>query len=201
MLCAGVTAFSALRRAQIKPGQTVAVLGAGGGLGHIAVQIASKGMALRVIGIDHSSKKDLILSSGAEHFVGFDLVEDTVKAVKETTDKNGVDVALVLTGNNKAYGQALSMLAHNGKLVCVGVPDGDLQVIGGAFPAALIFKEISIVGSAVGNRMDAIEVLDLVARGVVQTHYSLTKMENLQDVFADMAAGKVQGRMVLDLLT
>lgn len=61
--------YSALKRSEARPGQWVVISGAGGGLGHLGVQIASRGMGLRVIGIDHGSKADLVMESGAEHFV------------------------------------------------------------------------------------------------------------------------------------
>jgi propanol-preferring alcohol dehydrogenase len=69
MLCAGVTVYSALRKSSAKAGDWVVLLGAGGGLGHLAVQIAAKGLGLRVIGIDHPSKKELVMECGAEVFI------------------------------------------------------------------------------------------------------------------------------------
>ncbi|CAK1354703.1 Alcohol dehydrogenase 2 [Cercospora beticola] len=199
MLCAGLTAYAALRKANVESGSSVAVLGAGGGLGHLAVQIAARGMGLRVIGIDHSSKKDLVLECGAEHFVGFDTVDDTVTAVKALSIDNGVNVALVVAGNNRAYGQALSMLAHHGKLVCVGMPEGEPVNLDGAAPSTIIAKELSIVGSSVGNRIDAVQVLEMAARGLVRPHYRIERMEKLQDLFTELAGGQVQGRLVVDL--
>lgn len=174
------------------------VLGAGGGLGHFAVQIASRGMGAQVIGVDHSSKEELVRKSGAVGFVSFDRVDDAVAEVKSGTG-GGANVAFVVAGNNHAYGQALAMLRHGGKLLCVGVPEGEPQVIAGATPTTLIFKEISIVGSAVGNRLDAIEVLDLAARGLLDAPYRLEKMERLESVFDEMAKGTLQGRVVLEI--
>ena len=52
---------------------------------------------------------------------------------------------------------------------------------------------------AVGDRRDAINVLDMCARGIVRTHYKTEKMENLQSIFEDMQKGKLMGRVVLDL--
>ncbi|KAM3416018.1 hypothetical protein BST61_g9505 [Cercospora zeina] len=188
-----------LRKANVESGSSIAVLGAGGGLGHLAVQIAARGMGLRVIGIDHSGKKDLVLECGAEHFVGFDTVDDTVATVKGLSIDNGVNVALVVAGNNRAYGQALSMLAHHGKLVCVGMPERDPVGLDGAAPATIIAKELSIIGSSVGNRIDAVQVLEMAARGLVRPHCRIEKMEKLQDLFNELAAGQVQGRLVVDL--
>jgi propanol-preferring alcohol dehydrogenase len=56
-----------------------------------------------------------------------------------------------------------------------------------------------VVGSAVGNRKEAIETLEMAARGVVKTHIKVEKMDKLNDVFHAMDEGKLQGRVVLDL--
>ena len=71
--------------------------GAGGGLGHIATQLAAKGMGMRVVAIDHSSKRDLAMQMGAEHFVGIDTESDVPAAVTKLTDGLGAQACLVLT--------------------------------------------------------------------------------------------------------
>lgn len=199
MLCAGVTAHGALRRAGLRPGQFLAILGAGGGLGHLGVQMAARGMGYRVIGIDHSSKEQLVLDSGAEAFVAFDAGKDVIAEVQKVTGGVGVHAAIPFTSSNIAYAQALGMLRLGGTLVCVGMPGGEMREIMGASPMTMIFKELTIVGSAVGNRKDAIDCLDMVARGIVKVHYQLEKMEKLPDIFDEMRSGNVQGRVVLDL--
>lgn len=59
--------------------------------------------------------------------------------------------------------------------------------------------EHNIKGSAVGNQRDALEILDMAARGIVKTRLRVEKMENLTEVFTEMSQGKMQGRVVLDL--
>lgn len=181
MLCAGVTVYSALRKSGAKSGQWVALLGAGGGLGHIACQIASKGMAMRVIGIDADAKKDLVMQSGAEHFVGLS-EGDTAAKVLELTGGLGVSAALVLTAANGAYASAPGMLKFGGRLVCVGLPEGEMKPIATAFPQILVAKAQSIVGVAVGNRQEAIETLELASRGLIKSHYRVEKMDKLTEV-------------------
>jgi propanol-preferring alcohol dehydrogenase len=198
MLCAGVTVYSALRKSDVQSGQWVALLGAGGGLGHLGVQIASRGMAMRVIGVDADEKKDLVLNSGAEHFVGLS-VGDTAKEVKKLTGGLGVQACLVLTASNAAYASAPQMIKYGGRVVCVGLPEGDMKPIATAFPQRLIAKAQSIVGVTVGNRKEAIEVLEMARRGIVKTHFRVEKMDMLTQVFEQMEAAKLQGRVVLDL--
>lgn len=62
-----------------------------------------------------------------------------------------------------------------------------------------VASEFNIKGSAVGNQREALEVLDMAARGIVKTHLRVEKMEKLTEVFQEMSAGKMKGRVVLDL--
>jgi alcohol dehydrogenase, propanol-preferring len=201
LLCAGVTVYAALRKSEAKSGQWVVISGAGGGLGHLGTQIASKGMALRVLGIDHGSKERLVMDCGAEAFIDITKHDDKSigEEVKKITGGLGASAVIVCTAANKAYAQALSMLRFGGTLVCVGMPEGDLVPIAGAFPSVLVQRQFRIVGSAVGNNKEALEVLELAARGLVKTHYRIEKMEKLTEIFQEMSEMKMQGRVVLDL--
>ncbi|KAL8952298.1 MAG: hypothetical protein Q9222_001787 [Ikaeria aurantiellina] len=69
------------------------------------------------------------------------------------------------TANNKAYAQSVDFLRFGGTVVCVGIPEGQPEPIAGAMPGKMIFKAATIASTAVGNRQDAIEVLDFAARG------------------------------------
>lgn len=93
----------------------------------------------------------------------------------------------------------MDLLRFGGTLVCVGIPEGDLRPIAKAFPQTMIVKAQKIVGVAVGDRQEAIETLDLAARGIIKTHFRTEKLENLGEVFEQMQKGELQGRVVLDL--
>ena len=74
LLCGGVTVYSALKKLieqGARPGDWVVIPGAGGGLGHLALQIGSRGMGFRMLGIDMGEKEKLVKECGAEAF--FDL--------------------------------------------------------------------------------------------------------------------------------
>lgn len=201
MLCAGVTTYSALRKSGAASGQWVVIAGAGGGLGHLATQIGSRGMALRIIGIDHGSKEELVKDCGAEAFLDVTKFDDKTltEEVKKITGGLGASAVIVCTASNGAYAQALGFLRFGGTLVCVGMPEGDPKPIANAFPAEMVTYEWNIKGSAVGNQREALEVLDMAARGIVKTRLRTEKMENLTEVFKEMSEGKMQGRVVLDL--
>ncbi|KAJ5177688.1 Polyketide synthase enoylreductase [Penicillium coprophilum] len=205
LLCAGVTVYSALKRSHARPGQWVVISGAGGGLGHIAVQIASRGMGLRVIGIDHGSKEELVKKSGADHFVDItqfpkdDQGVALTKHVHSLAGGLGAHAAIVCTAVNAAYAQALPLLRFNGTLVCVGLPENEPQAIATAFPSTMVTKQWTITGSAVGSRAEAIETMEFAARGIIKVHYRTEKMDALTEVFKEIEEGKLQGRVVLDL--
>jgi propanol-preferring alcohol dehydrogenase len=184
MLCAGVTMYAALRKSDTVGGDWIAISGAGGGLGHIGVQIASKGLGLRVIGIDHGSKEQLVKKSGAEHFIDITKFDSSsiVKEVQALTDGLGCHAVIVCTANNKAYEQSLALLRFGGTVVCVGVPEGVSVPIGSAKPAHLISSQLNITAVSVGNRKDAKAVLDMAARGVLKTKYTVESLDNLTDV-------------------
>ncbi|RMZ71066.1 alcohol dehydrogenase II [Pyrenophora seminiperda CCB06] len=199
LLCAGVTVYSALRKAKAESGKWVVISGAGGGLGHLAVQFSARAIGHRVIGIDHSSKKDIVMESGAEHFIGVDGTESVVDAVTALTNGLGAHAVVVCTANNKAYAQGFDMLRFGGRLVCVGVPEGDALPISSAAPGTMVAKSLEVVGSVVGSRKEAIETMDFAARGIIKTHLRVEKMDKLTDIFKEMNEGKLQGRVVLDL--
>lgn len=161
--------------------------------------MASRGMGMRIIGIDHPSKKDLVLKSGAEHFIDHTTSSDVAADVQALTGGLGAQAVLVLTAANAAYASGMQLLKFGGTLVCVGLPEGELKPIATAFPQVMIAKEQKIVGSAVGNRREAIETLDLAARGIIKTHFRTAKMEELTSIFEEMEKGQIQGRVVLDL--
>lgn len=93
----------------------------------------------------------------------------------------------------------MDLLRFGGRCVAVGIPEGELEPIAHAFPGIMIAKEQSIVGTAVGTKKDAIETLELAARGVVKLSHRVEKMDKLSEVFEEMHAGKLKGRVVLDL--
>ncbi|KAL2809609.1 alcohol dehydrogenase 2 [Aspergillus granulosus] len=206
LLCAGVTVYAALKRSKAQPGQWVVISGAGGGLGHLAVQIAAKGMGLRVIGVDHGSKEELVKASGAEHFVDitkfpiddkFEAISSHVKGL--TTGGLGAHAVIICTASNIAYAQSLLFLRYNGTAVCVGIPENEPKAVGTAFPGLFVGKHLNITGSAVGSCTEAIETMEFAARGVIKAHFRTEKMEALTDVFKEMDAGTLQGRVVIDL--
>ena len=103
-----MTVYAALRKSGAQSGDWVVMLGSGGGHGHLACQIAARGMGMRVIGVDHPSKKELTMDSGAEHFIDHTSSKDVGADVKALTGGLGAEAVLVLTAANAAYGRYCS---------------------------------------------------------------------------------------------
>lgn len=86
VLCAGITVYKGLKESGARPGQTVAIVGAGGGLGSLACQYA-KAMGLKIIAIDAGDeKKKMCEELGATSFVDFSKSSNVVKDVQAATE-------------------------------------------------------------------------------------------------------------------
>lgn len=193
----GVTVYKAIKESGAKAGEWLVIPGAGGGLGHLAVQYANN-MGIRVIAIDTGSEKEqLVKKLGAEKWIDFKKEKDIVKAVQSAVpDGLGPHAAVVAAAGAAAYEQALEYLRPHGTCVAVGLPpDTSIQV-----PVFwTVFLSKRVVGSYVGNRQDAVEALALAASGKVKTLYKTLPASDLPKVYDDMHHGKLAGRIVLDM--
>lgn len=122
-----------------------------------------------------------------------------MKHSRRTRDEGQLIGVFQCTGNNRAYGQAVHMLRFGGTVVCVGVPGGERTPIAGVSAAMLISKQCKVMGLTVGNRREAIETLDIAARGLIKFPVRTVGMGDLESVFGEMAQAKIHGRVVLDL--
>lgn len=156
LLCGGVTAYTGCKVSGVKPGQWIVIPGAGGGLGHLAVQYA-KQMGMRVIAIDGGDvKRDLCLKLGAEKFIDFTICKDIPTEVMSIT-KYGAHAVVVFSASKQGYEQAPHLLRPRGTVVCIGLPK-DETVMAGAPPIMMVLKKLSVVGSVTGTLKDVEEV-------------------------------------------
>ncbi|MCS4491986.1 zinc-dependent alcohol dehydrogenase [Corynebacterium sp. ES2715-CONJ3] len=190
ILCAGVTVYKGLKVTETKPGQFVVISGIGG-LGHIAVQYAVA-MGMRVIAVDIADDKlDLAQNHGAEYTVNAKDC-DPVQAIRDYTS-GGAHGVLVTAVHPQAFGQAIGMTRRGGTIVFNGLPPGE-------FPAPIfdiVLKELTIRGSLVGTRHDMAEALDFYARGLIKPTWKEVGLDEVNDVFADLIDGTVDGRRVI----
>ncbi|BDR11488.1 zinc-dependent alcohol dehydrogenase [Comamonas testosteroni] len=191
VLCAGVTVYKGLKVTDAKPGDWVVISGIGG-LGHMAVQYA-KAMGFNVAAVDiDDSKLALARQLGATVTVNAMNTDPAAYLQREIEGAHGV---LVTAVSPKAFEQALGMVRRGGTISLNGLPPGD-------FPLpifSMVLKGITVRGSIVGTRLDLQESLDFAAQGKVKATVSTDKLENINDIFARMHAGKIEGRVVLDI--
>jgi propanol-preferring alcohol dehydrogenase len=192
ILCAGVTTYKGLKETEARPGEWVAISGIGG-LGHVAVQYA-KAMGLHVAALDlDDAKLRLARQLGADLVVNC-TTEDAVAAVKKATG-GGAHGVLVTAVSVPAFAQAIAMTRRRGTVSLVGLPPGE-------FPTPIfdvVLKRITIRGSIVGTRRDLAEAIAFAAEGKVKATTTTEPMERINDVFARLHAGQVEGRVVLTI--
>ena len=193
ILCAGVTAFSALKKISGAPGEYVVILGAGGGLGHLACQYA-RAMGYTVIAVDSGrDKRKLLERYGIKHFIDF-TNGDVAGQVKAITGR-GAHCVCVVADTTSSYTDVLQYIRPHGTVLVVGIPKGGILPVPIEPTAAFAHR---IIGVHVGNRQDSIEAMSLAANGTVNTFYNVEPLTNLPDVFKRMKAGKHLGRIVLN---
>ncbi len=141
MPISGVTALQALRdKAQVQPGQTVLVIGAAGGVGTLAVQIA-KAFGAEVTGVCSTSKLDLVRSIGADDVIDY--------TREDFTDGSRTWDVIVDTAGRRPLRQLRRALTPKGTLVVVG-GDGGGRWTGGFFRGMLRAPLVSLF---VGQRL------------------------------------------------
>ncbi|CYT74998.1 alcohol dehydrogenase AdhP [Streptococcus suis] len=191
--CAGVTCYKAIKEAHLEPGQWIAIYGAGG-LGNLAVQYAKKVFNAHVIAVDiNNDKLELAKEVGADVTINGLEVEDVPGYIKEITG-GGVHSTVVTAVSKVAFNQAIDSVRAGGYVVAVGLPSEymDLSIV------KTVLDGIKVVGSLVGTRKDLEEAFHFSAMGLVVPVVQKRPVEDAEAVFDEMAAGTIQGRMVLD---
>jgi propanol-preferring alcohol dehydrogenase len=192
LICAGITTYKGLKETEARPGDWVAISGAGG-LGHLAIQYA-KVMGLRVCAIDIDDGKLAHATRLGADFVVNALHGDPAEAVKKGTS-GGAHGVLITAPSLSAFKQGVGMTRKRGTCVLVGLPPGE-------FPVPLfdvVANCITIRGSFVGTREDMAETLAFAAEGKVTADIELQPLSAINDVFDRLDHGDVASRVVLDV--
>ena len=190
--CAGVTTYKAIKEAQLQPGQWTVIFGAGG-LGNLAVQYAKKVFNAHVFAVDiNNDKLALAKEVGADIVINGHEVEDVAALIQEKT--GGAHSAVVTAVSKVAFNQAVDSVRAGGRVVAVGLPSEmmDLSIV------KTVLDGIQVIGSLVGTRKDLEEAFQFGAEGLVAPVVQKRPVSDAVDVFDEMEAGTIQGRMVLD---
>lgn len=194
ILCAGVTVYKALKEADLKAGDWVAISGAAGGLGSLAVQYATA-MGYRVLGIDAGEEKEKLFKKlGGEVFIDFTKTKNMVSDIQEAT-KGGPHGVINVSVSEAAISLSTEYVRPCGTVVLVGLP-ANAYVKSEVF--SHVVKSINIKGSYVGNRADTREALDFFSRGLIKSPIKIVGLSELPKVYDLMEKGKILGRYVVD---
>jgi propanol-preferring alcohol dehydrogenase len=168
IICAGITTYKGIKETGARPGEWIAISGAGG-LGHLAIQYA-KAMGLQVCAIDIDDGK------------------------LEQAKRLGAHGVLITAPSLIAFKQGIGMTRKHGTCVLVGLPPGEFPVP--LFD--VVANCITIRGSFVGNREDMAECLSFAADGKVKADIELQPLSAINQVFDRLEHGQVAARVVLE---
>ena len=193
LACAGVTAYSALRKAApMGAADRLLIIGAGG-VGLSAVRMARRmfGMAPLVAELDRS-KWDLAREAGAGEC--FDPTEPTAVKAVMTASGGGAAAAIDFVGAGSSFAFGLATVRKAGHLICVGLFGGSTPVS----PALLALRAVRISGSYVGSLQEMQEVMTLAQAGHLAPLPLATRpLAQANEALADLKAGRVRGRTIL----
>lgn len=190
LLCAGVTVFNAMRNMHIMQGGLVAVQGLGG-LGHLALQYASK-MGYTVVALSSGpDKKDFAMQLGAHHYIDTK-AEDTTEALQKM---GGANMIVSTAPNAKAVSPLVAGLAPMGKLVVLA-PLGPVDFDTGL----MVIKGLSVHGWPCGHAKDSEDAIAFAhTHGVKCMIETFPFQKDYQKAFEKMESGEVRFRSVLTM--
>ncbi|KAF1812766.1 alcohol dehydrogenase [Eremomyces bilateralis CBS 781.70] len=185
LLCAGVTAYGALKKvSQFQTGGTLLNIVGSGGVGHLAIMYA-KAMGYRVHAFDIANDKlQLAKDSGAEE------VFNSMTGDAATFEKTLCTV--VVSGAAPAYDLAFKITAKHGKVIAIGAPNGPVAVN----ILNMILNDLSLIATNQGTKDDLSKSLTLAASAGIKPVYQLRDISQINEGVEDMMKGKVNGRLV-----
>jgi alcohol dehydrogenase, propanol-preferring len=192
--CAGLTAYGAVKNANLKPDDNVVIVGTGG-LGLMAIQLVRAVTAARIIAMDIDDKKLQVAKKEGADIVLNLKNEDYIKVVMELTDKLGVDAVIDFVNSTKSVEDYMQILRRRAKLVLVGLFGGELRLSLVSIPT----RAYKIIGSYTGSLQDLIELVSLAKRGVVKPVVSNRfKLDQAEEALQMLKDGKIVGRGVIN---
>jgi NADPH:quinone reductase-like Zn-dependent oxidoreductase len=190
-----VTALQAVRdHGRVQAGQHVLVIGASGGVGTFAVQIA-KALGANVTGVSSTQKLDLVRSLGADHVIDYTHADIT-------DDGKRYDVVLDI-GGNRPLSRLRRVLTSDGTLVIVGGEGGGRWTGGihrqlGAMVLSLFVRQRLGTFIAKPNRTDLDALRALIEAGSVTPAVDrVIALDQVPDAIRDLTHGRVRGKIIV----
>ncbi|KAF2720274.1 GroES-like protein [Polychaeton citri CBS 116435] len=191
LACAGRTIWRGVLQTELKAGQWVAIVGSGGGLGHLGIQFA-KALGLKVVGVD---ARDEGLALSREH--GSDVVVDARKGkdvvvaeVQEATGGEGVDASITISDAADAAALACAMTRMHGTMIQIAQPD-EVQVPFREF----IFRDIRVKGSLICSPDESTRMMETIAEhGIKAKTVRFDGLDSIEELLELVHGGKIQGK-------
>jgi D-arabinose 1-dehydrogenase-like Zn-dependent alcohol dehydrogenase len=188
LMCAGITTFNSLRNSGARAGDTVAVLGIGG-LGHLAVQFASK-MGFRTIAIARGKDKEpLARKLGAHHYIDSQ-AGDVADALRNL---GGAKTVLATATSADAMAATLGGLSVDGRLIVLGADFKPMQLNS----AALIGRRSGIYGWPSGSSVDSEDTMRFSAMAGVRPMTETLPLERTTEAYERMMSNRARFRVVI----
>jgi propanol-preferring alcohol dehydrogenase len=196
LACAGVTVYRGVVLSEAKKGDWIAIVGSGGGLGHLGVRFA-KAKGLNVVGIDARDEGlELTRQCGADVTIDARMGhEEVVKAVRACTGNEGVKATLNVSDADSSAALACAVTKMHGTLIQLAQP----QPHGVVIPfQELILRDIRVRGSAVATLNDAQDMLELVAlHGITVQTNSFRGLGEIEKLVELAHGGKMKGKGIV----
>ncbi|KAK5191869.1 hypothetical protein LTR92_008450 [Exophiala xenobiotica] len=193
LACAGCTIYRSIIVSEVQKGEWLAIVGAGGGLGHLGIQFAlAKG--INVVAIDARDEGlELCSKAGAKHVLDARQgKEKLVKDVQSLTDGLGVHAAINVSEHETAATTACSVTRMHGTMVQVAQPDQvciDFQ--------ELIFRDIRVKGTLIAGQEYSQQMLEDVAKYNIKVETNLFYGLDQVPKMVELAhSGKMKGKAV-----
>jgi propanol-preferring alcohol dehydrogenase len=192
--CSALTAYGAVKNANLKPNDNVVIVGAGG-LGLMAIQLAKAVTGSKIIVVDLNNEKlEAAKKNGADHTIT-STQEDPGKAVMELTDNMGADAVVDFVNASKTVESDIQFLRRRAKLVLVGFFGGELKLSLVSMPT----RAYRLIGSYTGTLSDMVELVSLARRGVIKPLVSNRfKLNQATEALTMLKEGKILGRGVIN---
>ena len=193
LACAGITIYRAIIVTEAKEGDTIAIVGAGGGLGHLGIQMA-KAKKLKVIAVDaRDPALDLCKKAGADHIMDARKGKDeVVKQVQKLTNGAGVDATINVSEHETAAPLSCAITKMHGNMIQISQP----EIINIPF-AEVIFRDIRVKGSLVAGQEQSQDMLNLVGEHGIKVETSLFHgLDEVPQMIELAHSGKMAGKAV-----
>ncbi|NNN21716.1 MAG: NAD(P)-dependent alcohol dehydrogenase [Acidimicrobiales bacterium] len=173
------------------PGSVALIFGVGG-LGHLGLQLLKKLTPAKVIVVDPlEQKRKLAIELGADLVID-PTSKNVVLEARQFTNGEGAEGVLDFVGSDSTMSSAMGSVARRGKVVIVGLAGGSAPV---SFYSSS--PEAEVTSSYWGSRNELVEVVALAQSGAIDVRIEKHHLSNINEVFARLQRGEIDGRAVL----